>query len=53
MEKQFKFLFLAIISLGLVLAAPAVYRQGAKAQGAGRMDIFYTNNVEGYLEPCG
>ena len=53
MKKQLTLFLLALISLGLFLAAPTICRQYAKAQGGSKLDVFYTNNVEGYLEPCG
>ena len=53
MEKERNFFLFMIISLGLIFAASNVYGQDIKSQGSPRLDVFYTNNVEGYLEPCG
>ncbi len=53
MVKEVGFFLLVIIGLGLVFAVPGIHGQDAKAQGTAKLDIYYTNNVEGYLEPCG
>jgi len=48
MEKKTKLFLLIIVSIGFIFANPNIYSQAAE-----KLDIFYTNNVEGYLEPCG
>jgi len=53
MVKEIRFFLLIIIGLGVIFAAPIIHGQDVKAQSAARLDVFYTNNVEGYLEPCG
>ena len=49
-----KRLLLASLSLSaVILFTPTISMHPAKAEDGFKLVIVYSNNVEGYLEPCG